>query len=60
MTEEEKDKEIKRLHETIDLSVDALHKNMAILGSLYTKIETLEAKNAELEQMVKDLKEKLS
>ena len=60
MTEEEKDKEIKRLHETIDLSVDALHKNMAILGSLYTRIETLEAKNAELEQMVKDLKEKLS
>jgi len=60
MTEEEKDKEIKRLHETIDLSVDALHKNMAILGSLYTKIETLEARNAELEQMVKDLKEKLS
>jgi cell division protein FtsB len=60
MTEEEKDKEIKRLHETIDLSVDALHKNMAILGSLYTKIEALEAKNAELEQRVKDLKEKLS
>ncbi|RLI69349.1 hypothetical protein DRO91_07860 [Candidatus Heimdallarchaeota archaeon] len=60
MTEKDKDKEIKKLRETIELSVDALHKNMAILGSLYTKIGILEAKNTELEQKVKDLEEKVS
>jgi len=58
MTEEEKDKEeIKRLQETIELAVDALHKNMTILGSLYTRIDVLEAKNEVLKQKVKDLEE---
>jgi len=60
MTEEEKDKEIKKLQETIELAVDALHKNMTILGSLYARIDILEAKNAELQQKLKDAKEKLS
>ncbi len=58
MTEEEKDKEeIKRLQETIELAVDALHKNMTILGSLYTRIDVLEVKNEVLKQKVKDLEE---
>lgn len=52
---EESDKEeIKKLRETVELSVDALQKNMTILGSLYAKVEELETENTTLREKIKD------
>jgi len=53
-----KDEEIKRLHDTIELAIQAIQKNMTILGSLYAKAEGLETENIKLKKKMKDMEKK--
>lgn len=53
-----KDEEIKQLHDTIELAIQAIQKNMTILGSIYAKVENLETENIKLKKKIESMEKK--